>query len=57
MPKSFRGHRVAEYLGDIVGNFTLRTASDKIEAVRDWSLPETQKQIKSFVQFCSWFLW
>ena len=47
----FLGSQKTEYLGVIVGNGTLRTALDKIAAVRDWPLPETQKQIKSFVQF------
>ena len=51
----FWGHKETEYLDVIVGNGTLRTAPDKIAAVRDWPLPETQKQIKSFVQFCSYY--
>ena len=51
MPKCFWGRKETEYLGVIVGNGTLRTAPDKIAAVRAWPLPETQKQIKSFVQF------
>ena len=48
MPKCFWGRKETEYLGVIVGNGTLRTAPDKISSVRDWPLPETQKQIKSF---------
>jgi hypothetical protein len=55
MPKCFWGRKETEYLGVILGNGTLRTAPDKIAAVRDWPLPETQKQIKSFVQFCSYY--
>jgi hypothetical protein len=38
-----------------VGNGTLTMAPDKIAAVRDWPLPETQKLIKSFVQCCSYY--
>jgi hypothetical protein len=53
MPKYFLGRKETGYLGVIVGNGTLRTAPDKISAVRDWPLPKTQKQIKSFVTFCS----
>ncbi len=41
----FLGRKETEYLGDIVGNGTLRTAPHKIAAFRDWPLPETQKQI------------
>ena len=33
----------------------MRTTPDKIAAVRDWPLTETQKQIKSFVQLCSYY--
>ena len=54
MPKCFRGRKETEYLGVIVGIGTLRTSSDKIARVRDWPLLETQKQIKSFVQLCSY---
>jgi hypothetical protein len=49
------GRKETEYLGVIVCNGTLRTAPDKIPTVRDWPIPETQKQIKSFVQFCSYY--
>ena len=55
MPKYFWGRKETEYLGVIVGNETLRTAPDKISAVRDWPLPKTQKQIKSCVHFCSYY--
>jgi hypothetical protein len=55
IPKCFWGRKETEYLGVIVGNGTLRTAPDKISDVRDWPLPKTQKQIKYFVQFCSYY--
>jgi hypothetical protein len=56
IPKCVWGRKETEYhLGVIVGNGTLRTALDKISAVRDWPLSEIQKQIKSFVQFCSYY--
>jgi len=55
IPAYFWGRRESEYLDIIVGNGTLRTAPAKIAAVRDWSLPPTKKQIKSFVQFCSYY--
>jgi hypothetical protein len=55
MPKFFWGRKETEYLGVIVGNGTLRTSPDKIVAVKDWPLPETQKHIKSLVQFCSYY--
>ena len=51
----FWGRKKSEYLGVFVGNGPLQTAHDKISYVRDWPLHETQKQIKSFVQFCSYY--
>ena len=47
----FLGRKETEYLGVIVGNGTLRTAPDKIAAVRDWPLPKAQKQIVFFNRF------
>ena len=55
MPKCLWGRKEIEFLGVIVGNGTLRAALDEISAVRDWPLPKIQKQIKSFVQFCSYY--
>jgi hypothetical protein len=35
---------------------TPRTAPNKIAAVRDWPLPKTRKQVKSYyVYFCSYY--
>ena len=53
--KSVGGRKETEYLGINVGHGTLRTSPDNISAVEDWHLLETQKQIKSFVQFCSYY--
>ena len=44
-----------KYLGLLVGNGTVRPDPEKIKAVRDWPLPTTQKELKSFVQFCSYY--
>jgi hypothetical protein len=55
MPTCFWGQKEAECLGVIVSNRTLRTTRDIILAVRDRLLSETQKQIKSFVSFCSYY--
>lgn len=49
------GKKETEYLGVIAGNGCLRPSPDKIEAVRNWPLPETQRQVKSFVAFCSFY--
>eukprot|EP00951_Prasinocladus_malaysianus_P026705 scaffold237718_cov33-Prasinocladus_malaysianus.AAC.1 len=47
------GQYELKYLGFIVGGGYVRTDPDKIAPVRDWPRPTTQKQLKSFVQFCS----
>jgi hypothetical protein len=49
MLKCFLGQKETKYLGFIVGNGTLRTIRDNFLAVRDWPLPQTQKQIRSFI--------
>ena len=43
------------YLGLIVGNGTVRPDPEKIKVVKDWPLPSTQKELKSFVQCCSFY--
>jgi hypothetical protein len=40
-----------EYLGFLVRSGNVRTSPAKLAAVKDWPLPETQKQAKSFVAF------
>lgn len=44
-----------EYLGVIAGNGVLRPSPDKIAAVEKWPQPVTQKEVKSFVAFCSFY--
>ena len=44
-----------KYLGLNVGNGTVRLDPEKIKAVKDWPLPSTQKELKSFVKFCSYY--
>ena len=56
MPTSFWCRKKTKYLGGIVDNGTLRTTLDKISAIINWLiLPETQRQIKSFAPFCSYY--
>ena len=44
-----------EYLGVIAGNGCLRPSPDKLAAVQKWPLPKTQREVKSFVAFCSFY--
>ncbi len=53
MVKCFWAKRETDYLGFNVGNGIVRTSPSKVAAVKDWPLPETQKQFNSFEAFCS----
>ena len=55
MVKYFWAKRETDYLGLIVGNGIIRTSPSKVAAVKDGSLPETQKQVTSFEAFCSFY--
>ena len=55
MVKCFGAKRETEYLGFIVGNGIVRTSPYKARVVKDWLLPEMQKQVGSFVAFCSFY--
>jgi hypothetical protein len=55
MVKCFWAKIDTKYLGFIVGSGNVRTSLAKLASVKDWPLPETQKQVKSFVAFCSFY--
>ena len=55
LKKCHWGQKESEYLGVIAGNGHLRCSPAKLSAVKDWPVPSTQKEIKSFVQFCSFY--
>ena len=55
MVKCFWAKRETDYLGFIVGNGIVRTSPSKVAAIKDWPLHETQRQIKYFVPFCSFY--
>ena len=55
LKKCFWAKKETEYLGVIAGNGVLRPSPDKIAAVQKWPLPVTQRDVKSFVAFCSFY--
>jgi hypothetical protein len=55
MVKCFWAKRERDYLGFIVGNGIVRTSPSKVASVKDCPLPETQKQVKFLVAFCSFY--
>jgi hypothetical protein len=42
-----------EYLGYTVSASKILVSTKKVEAVANWPLPTTQKEVRSFVQFCT----
>jgi len=47
--------REIRYLGHVVTREGIKTDPEKISAVRDWPIPRTKKQIRSFLGFCSYY--
>ena len=43
------------YLGFIIKDGTLQADPEKIAAVRDWPMPNNQSELRSFVQFCTYY--
>jgi hypothetical protein len=44
-----------EYLGNTVSACTISVSTKKVEAVADWPVPTTRKEVRSFVQFCNFY--
>jgi hypothetical protein len=42
-----------EFLGYTVSTGKISVSTKKVEAVADWTVPTTQKEVRSFVQFCN----
>ncbi|MCG7866651.1 MAG: DDE-type integrase/transposase/recombinase [Candidatus Thiodiazotropha taylori] len=45
----------AKFLGHIVSSSGVSTDPEKISAVKDWPIPRTAKQVKSFLGLCSYY--
>lgn len=43
------------YLGYVVGNGTIQTDKQKVEAITKLEKPKTLKQVRSFLGMCSWY--
>lgn len=44
-----------KYLGYVVSEEGVSTDPEKIASVRDWPVPQTKKQVRSFLGFCSYY--
>jgi len=47
--------RSVKYLGHVVSSEGVTTDPEKIAAVKDWPVPHTKKQLRSFLGFCSYY--
>jgi hypothetical protein len=53
--KCFIDLQEMEYLGYTVSSGKNSVSIKKVEAVIDWPMPTTQKEVRSFVQFCNFY--
>lgn len=53
--KCFFFKKEIKYLGYLVSEKGIATDQEKISAVRDWPVPRTKKQLRSFLGFCSYY--
>jgi hypothetical protein len=44
-----------DYLGYIVSDSKISVSTKKVHAVADLPVPKTQKEVRSFVQFCNFY--
>lgn len=47
--------RQVKYLGYVVSEWGVATVPEKVAAVREWPIPHTKKQLRSFLGFCSYY--
>ena len=55
LKKCFFGMQSMEYLGYTVSQGKLSVSANKISAVKDWPVPKTQSDVRSFVQFANFY--
>jgi hypothetical protein len=52
LKKCFFGLQEIEYLGYTVSGGKLSVSTKKVEDVKDWPVPKTQREVRIFVNFC-----
>jgi hypothetical protein len=55
LKKCFFGLQEMECLGYTISPGQISVSTKKVEAVADWPVPTTQKEVRSFVQFCNFY--
>ena len=53
--KCFFEEREISYLGLIVGGGIIKTDPKKIEAVKEWAVPRTEKELQVFIGFLNYY--
>ena len=53
--KCFFEEREISYLGLIVGSGIIKTDPKKIEAVKEWAVPRTKKELQAFIGFLDYY--
>jgi hypothetical protein len=53
--KCFFGLQEMEYLGYTLPAGKISVSTKNVEAVADWPMPKTQKEVRSFVQYCNFY--
>lgn len=47
--------REVKYLGHVVSEHGITTDPEKISAIENWPIPQNRKQLRSFLEFCSYY--
>jgi hypothetical protein len=55
LKKCFFGLHDMEYLGYTISARKISVSTEKVEAIADWPVPTTQKEVRNFVQFCNFY--
>jgi hypothetical protein len=55
LKKCFFGIQEMDYLGYTMSACKISVSTKKVEAVADWPVPTTQRDVRSFVQFCNFY--
>ena len=55
LSKSALCHTEVEFLGHYVGRDGLRVMEDKVEAVRDWPVPTTMRELRAFLGLAGYY--
>ena len=53
--KCFFEEREISYLGLIVGGGIIKTDPKKVEAVKEWAVPKTKKELQAFIGFLNYY--